>query len=105
MSIPPKTGALLGFAKKAGLLESGESAVVSALKKKKAKLLLVAADSPIKRTANWEHWSAVNGIECLILGTKQDWGNLLGVSERSILAVTDQKMADAILKTLRTAAE
>ena len=105
MSVPPKTVALLGFAKKAGLLQSGESAVTAAMKKKTVKLLLLTEDLPTKRKAHWEKWSETNNTGCFIIGTKQEFGNILGLSARGVLALTDKKMAEAIITTIRTNVE
>ena len=105
MTIPPKTGALLGFAKKAGLLQSGESAVLAVMKKNAVRLLIIANDSPEKRKVYWQKWCEATGINCVTLGTKQEYGNILGLSDRGILAITDKKMADAIYSTIHTNVE
>ena len=105
MNIPPKPRALLGFAKKAGHLQSGESAVSSAMKKKTVKLLIIANDLPAKRKVHWQKWCEANNIDCVMIGTKQEYGYILGLSARSILAITDRKMADAIIRTIRTKVE
>ncbi len=105
MNIPPKTGALLGLAKKARLLQSGESAVLAAMKKKAVMLLIIADDLPEKRRAHWQKWCETNNTNCITMGTKEEYGRLLGISARSILVITDMKMADAIIKTIRTSAE
>ena len=105
MNIAPKTSALLGFAKKAGLLQSGESAVSVAMKKKSVNLLIIANDLPEKRKIHWEKWCETNNAGCVTLGTKQEFGHILGLSARGILAVTDRKMAEAIITTIRTNVE
>ena len=105
MKIPPKAGALLGFAKKAGHLQSGESAVTSAMKKRKIWLLIIADDSPEKRKTYWRNWCESNNLDCVTLGTKQEYGNILGSSERGILAITDQKMAQAIFRAIHANVE
>ena len=105
MNIPPKAVALLGFAKKAGLLQSGESAVTAAMKKKTVMLMILAGDVPIKRKTHWETWCKTNNTACVTFGTKQEFGDILGLSDRGVLVLTDKKMAEAIITTIRTNVE
>lgn len=96
MTIQSNVGSLLGFARKSGTLLSGESAVQTGLKKKKVRLVILAADLQEKRRTNYMRWCEDEGVSCKILGTKKELGQILGMSDRGIIAVIDKQMAIAI---------
>lgn len=100
LTLPPEIKTLLGFAQKSGALESGDSAVSSALKRDAARIVILAGDLPEKRRKHWENWCENRKIRCAIAGTKEEFGQVLGRSERGIIAVTDSKMAAAISQRL-----
>ena len=99
-TVPPNIRALLGFAKKSGKLLSGEAAVGSALKRNSAKLVILACDLPEKRKTHWESWCQSIKIKYVFLGTKEEFGRILGLSNRGVIAVTDAQMAAVINKQL-----
>lgn len=96
MTVPSNVSSLLGFAKKSGSLLSGESAVQTGLKKKNVRLVILAEDLPEKRRSSYQKWCEDDRVSCRVLGTKEEWGQILGMSERGILAVIDKQMARAI---------
>lgn len=95
--------ALLGFAQKSGKLFIGESAVEAALKKKKARLILLAEDLPPNRIVRWELRINSAGLKKVAIGTKQELGQVLGLAELGVIAVSDRQMAAAILNRLNSA--
>lgn len=97
MTVTNEVGTLLGFAKKAGKLFAGESAVKNAISKKSAFLVIMAEDIAEKRKEYWEKSCHYAGIKVIQLGTKKDYGRILGLSDRGILGVADSKMALAIM--------
>lgn len=100
MTIPQSVKTLLGFAHKSGRVLSGEAAVEAGVKKRKACLILMAQDMPAKRKQHYMRWFDGMKIGYFILGTKMEYGDLLGLSPRSILAVSDQQLAAAIVKQI-----
>lgn len=102
MTIPHSVIPLLGFARKGSKLAAGESAVESALKRGNAALIILTEDLPEKRKLYWRKWSHDLEVPCLILGEKEEMGRVLGMSPRSIIAVTDKQLAAAILQQLST---
>ena len=88
MKITPNVGALLGFARKGGILLSGEAAVESGLKRGRIALVILASDLSEKRLNNWKKWCQDIGVQYLVLGSKEEIGNILGMS-RGILGITD----------------
>lgn len=100
MNIPHSVSALLGFAKKSSKLAAGEWAVESVMKRRKAALIILAEDCPDKRKNHWQIWCNDQGVPCYIRGTKEEYGMVLGMSPRSVIAVTDKGLAAAIQKQL-----
>ncbi len=97
MTIPSNIKTLLGFAQKARKLVAGESAVEAMLKRGIVRLVILAEDLPEKRKSYWLRWcNDLNVDHPLILGTKEELGKALGLSPRSIIAITDTQMAQAI---------
>lgn len=96
MMIPNKIKTLLGFARKSGQLVSGESAVSASLKRKAPALILLALDMPEKRKTIFMHWCNDQEIRYLIMGTKEEYGNILGLSPRGVVAILDKQLAKAI---------
>ena len=97
-----KKGALtlLGFAQKSGKLAAGESAVEVLMKKGKVKLLLLAEDQPDKGQQKWCRLAEEQGIEAIVFATKEELGQAIGLSPRSIVGIRDEQMAKAILQKI-----
>ncbi|MGI6587785.1 MAG: L7Ae/L30e/S12e/Gadd45 family ribosomal protein [Peptococcia bacterium] len=100
MIIPQKVKTLLGFARKSGQLFAGEKAVENCLKINKAQLILIATDFPEKRKSFFIKWCIDKKVRYFLIGTKEEYGEILGTTPRSLLAVTDKKMAEKIRQYL-----
>jgi ribosomal protein L7Ae-like RNA K-turn-binding protein len=87
---------MLGFAQKSGKLVSGESAVKAMLSKNQIYLLIIAEDISDNRKKYWAKVTELNNIPCLIIGNKFELGLSIGLSQRSILGITDRQMAKAM---------
>ncbi len=96
----PKVISLLGMARRAGKVYSGESQVQALLKKKKGNLLLIAEDSP-GADAKFGKWAKDLNIPVLVEGNKQELGSAIGLSPRAIVLIMDRGFAEAILKVRR----
>ena len=93
---------LLGIARKAGKLESGEEAVTAAAKAHKARALLLASDAGERTRRHAE--SLVSG-NCPLLPTpltKAELGGAVGRGSCAILALTDTGLANAAAQRLET---
>ncbi|RNC63074.1 MAG: putative ribosomal protein YlxQ [Candidatus Dichloromethanomonas elyunquensis] len=93
----PKVRSLLGIARRAGKVCSGESQVEVFLKKQKGNLLVIAEDSP-GANSKYCQWAKNINIPVLVEGTKEELGLSLGLSPRAIVLIMDRGFADAILK-------
>ena len=99
MIIPQRIRALLGFSRKSGQLLVGEKAVKNCLKAKKACLVFLATDFPEKRRNYLCQWCQDEGVHYLIGGTKQEYGEILGVNPCALFVLTDIKMAEQIINS------
>lgn len=88
---------LLGMARRAGKITSGESQVEAMLKKGKGFLLILAEDAPGTHK-KYTKWAGDLRIPVLILGEKQALGKAIGLSQRSTVLIMDEGFAKAILK-------
>lgn len=90
--------ALLGFAKKAGKVVSGDKAVRALLEKERICLLLVASDANPKRLESWAIEAEKAGVPIASACDKARMGLAIGASERTIAGVTDDAFAQAMMK-------
>jgi len=93
---------LLSLSQKAGKAASGEFSTEKAIKSGQAKVAVISADASgntKKKFHNMCKWYHVPVIE---LGDKETLGHCLGRSERTSAAVTDEGLAQAILKAAGT---
>ncbi|SFG56560.1 Ribosomal protein L7Ae [Lachnospiraceae bacterium C7] len=95
-----KTFSMLGISAKAGKVASGEFSTEKAVKEGKAYLVIVsneASDNTKKKFTNMTNFYEVPYKE---FGTKDELGHYIGRQFRASLAITDENLAKAILKTL-----
>lgn len=90
---------MIGLAKKAGKIVSGEEQCEKEIRKNKSELIIIAND--ISKTGQkaitniCTHYS-VDWIMCL---SKSELGNAVGAAcDRTVLSINDRGFADAILK-------
>lgn len=91
---------MLGLAKKAGAVMSGAFLLEQAVHKRKAKLVLLAADASENTRKQVINLCKQRPIPLAVAGDKAELGHALGQGERSCLAVTDDNLAAAIRKRL-----
>ena len=98
-----KVYGMLGIAAKAGKVKSGELAATEQIRAGRAQLVLIAEDaSGNTRDRFASMCRGYSAVSC-IYGTKEDLGRSIGKAERSVLAVTDEGLAEAIIKNLKEA--
>ncbi|AGA69997.1 ribosomal protein HS6-type (S12/L30/L7a) [Desulfitobacterium dichloroeliminans LMG P-21439] len=88
---------LLGLARRAGKITSGESQVEAMLKKRKGHLLILAEDAQGTHK-KYQQWAEDLRLPVMIIGTKLELGVAIGLSPRSTVLVMDVGFAKAILK-------
>ncbi|KAB2954353.1 L7Ae/L30e/S12e/Gadd45 family protein [Heliorestis acidaminivorans] len=92
--------ALLGFARRAKKVASGETAVEANLKKGKVLLLILSEDGSEHSSEKYEQWCQDIGVKTVRFGTKIALGTALGQSPRTMVAILDEGFAKAIEQTL-----
>ncbi len=92
-----KLYSLLGIARRAGKITSGESQIEAMLKKNKGNLLILAEDAP-GIYKKYGRWAEDLHIPVWTVGKKQELGIAVGLSPRSCILIMDEGFAKAILK-------
>ncbi|KRM72757.1 L7Ae/L30e/S12e/Gadd45 family ribosomal protein [Lacticaseibacillus brantae] len=90
---------LLGMAKRAGKLETGEGFVVNAIAKQTAKLVIVASDTSENTKKKMTDKSSFYSVPMRMPATSTELSDAIG-TKRSLIAVTDAGFAKAMLKLL-----
>lgn len=88
---------LLGLARRAGRLASGEAEVEACLKKHKGFLLVLAEDAPGAHK-KYRRWAEDLGLEAIVAGSKEELGRAIGLSPRAAVLILDQGFAKGILE-------
>lgn len=87
---------LIGIARRAGKVASGEAQVEAMLKKGKGSLLIIAEDA-LGAQKKYNQWASDLKIPVFVTGTKLEIGFSIGLSPRSAVLILDQGFAKAIL--------
>ena len=87
---------LIGIARRAGKVASGEAQVEAMLKKRKGFLLVIAEDA-LGAQKKYTKWASDIKIPVFVVGTKMEIGHSIGLSPRSAVLILDQGFAKAIL--------
>ena len=91
---------LIGLAKRAGKVMSGSYQVEQAIRKRQARLVLVAQDASDNTKKHFRNQCAFRQILLGCTGSKESLGHAIGQKERSCLAITDDNLAAAVRKRL-----
>ena len=97
-----KISNMLGLAQRAGLLSGGGLAAESAVKAGKARLLVIAEDASENTQKKFSDMASYRKIPLICCGSCEELGRSIGQGLRSSAAITDQGMADAILKLFQS---
>lgn len=95
---------LLGLARKAGRIEVGEEPAGAACRARKAKLLLLAADTAENSVRRAEHFADAGAVICVRTPfTKAQLGGAVGRESCAMAALTDAGLAASLVKKLAAA--
>lgn len=95
-----RVASLLGFAQRSGQLASGAEGVGAALRKGKAKCLIIAYDCSQNTLEKYTAMAARCRVPYYRYSSKVGLGQAIGKAPRSILAVLDSGFARAIASEL-----
>ena len=87
---------LIGIARRAGKIATGDAQVEAMLKKRKGFLLIMAEDASGAQK-KYNQWAGDLKLPILVIGTKLELGHSIGLSPRSAVLILDQGFAKAIL--------
>jgi len=91
---------LISIAKKAGKVETGEFLTTKTLQEGRAYLVIIAKDTSEKSTKRLTGISENYECKSVIYGTKEELGRFTGKTEKSVIAITDEGLSNAILKKI-----
>lgn len=91
-----KALSMIGIAAKAGNVVSGEFSTEKAVKTGKAYLVIVAEDASENTTKMFRNMTDFYEVPMEVVGTKDELGRVIGKQFRASLAITDEKLADAV---------
>lgn len=98
---PDRVLSMLGIAAKAGKVVSGEFATENAVKAGKAFLVVTAADASENTAKKFCDMTDFYRVPLVVYGTKESLGGCIGKDYRSSLAVTDEKLAEAVTNKIK----
>lgn len=84
---------VLGFAQASGKLVSGEAACERAIRRGKARLVLLAADAGRTTANRVVRLADAAGVDCVRWGDKETLGTWIGERPRAVIAVCDSHFA------------
>lgn len=87
----------LGFAARAKKAKAGEQAALAHLKKQDVHLLVISETAQPKAIERWQRRAEQYNVPYIIFGSQEELGRAIGTSYKTIIALTDEKLADAIL--------
>ena len=90
-----------GLAAKSGNVVSGEFSTEKAVKTGKAFLVIVADDSSDNTKKHFSDMTAFYEVPIYFYSDKVGLGNAIGKEFRASLAVTDENLANAVIKKLQ----
>ena len=93
---------MLGLATKAGKVASGECMTETMIKKSSACLVILAEDCSDNTKKKFHNMCTYYEVPCYDFGGKEELGRAMGKEFRASLAVTDENLAAAMEKQLKS---
>lgn len=96
---------MLGFAMKSGKIITGDDTCEMFMKKRKIKLLIVAADASENTKDKFRFLTRQAEVQIIEISTKEELSQAIGKYNRAVIGITDRKFANALLKLVETTVE
>lgn len=90
----------LGLAMRAGKVKSGESVILTEIKKRKTSLVILSEDASSRTTKEISQKCESYHVPLRILGTREELGQALGKSSRVNIAIMDNGFAKKLLSMI-----
>ncbi len=87
---------MIGLARKAGRLVAGDALCEDAISRRRAKLILLAADAGTNTRDRFVALCEKSGVELIEFGNKTELGHRLGREAYAVAAVLDRSFAKSI---------
>ena len=100
MNTEERLGGYLGIAAKAGKVQSGEFSVEKAVRARKVRLIITARDASERTKDHFRDMCAYYQIPYTECFEKEELGRMIGKNYRATAAVTDERLAKAMIKTI-----
>lgn len=100
MSKPDRVISMISIAAKGRNLVSGEFAVEKAVKCGKAYLVIVAEDASDNTKKQLSNMCEFYEVPMVVYGNKDTLGHFIGTQMRANIAITDEGIANSILKSV-----
>ncbi len=97
-----KNLSFISLAQKAGKVQTGEYLTMKALKEGYAWLVIIATDTSEKSRARLLRSCEFFECDAVVYGTKDDLGHFTGNRDKSVICITDEGFASALLKRLKS---
>lgn len=97
-----KVLSLLGLAKRAGKVVSGEFSTEAAVKSGKAYLVVVSSEASGNTKKKFSNMCAYYQVPLYFYGAKEELGRCIGQEFRASLAVTDQGFSEALIRQMES---
>ena len=97
-----RAASLMGICRKANLASSGEFAVTEAVSAGKARLVIIAEDASDNTKKKFRNKCDWYKVPVIIYETKDNLGHWIGCSERSVVSINDEALAEKLLEIAGT---
>ncbi len=91
---------LIGIATKAGKVTFGTEAVLEAIEKRKAKLVIIADDASEKSKGNMIFSCNKKDIPITVFGLIEDISHCIGRKNKSVICINDKNLGEEIYKII-----
>ncbi len=91
---------LIGLARRAGHVASGDAAVRGVIQRGGARLVVISEDAAERTREAFGRLARDAGIPLVFYGTRESLGGILGKPIRSVVAITDENFAQGIVKAM-----
>lgn len=91
---------MVGIATKAGRVDSGEFMTENAVKSGKAALVIIAGDASENTKKKFNNMCEFYEVPIRVYSSKEDLGQAIGKEFRATIAITDEGLAQAIMKKM-----
>lgn len=89
---------MLGFAMKSGNIITGDDTCEMFLKKRRIKLLIVAADASENTKDKFRFLTRQQEVQLVEISTKEELSQAIGKYNRAVIGITNRKFANSLIQ-------